>query len=93
RFFTDNPQNHSQIKDADLKKIADDAASELSEEKRKELFAQAQIKNAQNMYYIPNVAGAGTGWGAGQATLNNYGVYNTKSYGWQSEVAPFYWKG
>lgn len=93
RFFTDNPQNHSKIADPELKKIADDAAAELNEEKRKELFLQAQIKNAQNMYYIPNVAGAGTGWGAGQANLNNYGVYNTKSYGWQSEVAPFYWKG
>lgn len=93
RFFTDNPQNHSKINDPDLKKIADDAAAELNEEKRKELFAQAQIKNAQNMYYIPNVAGAGTGWGAGQPNLNNYGVWNTKSYGWQSEVAPFYWKG
>ena len=93
RFFTDNPQNHSKVNDPELTKLANDCATELNEEKRKEIFAQAQIKNAEKMYYIPNVAGAGTGWTAGQANLHNYTEFNTKSYGGPAEVFPFYWKG
>ncbi len=92
RFFTDNPQNHSKIKDPAMTKLAEDCAVELDEEKRKEIFAQAQIKNAEGMYYIPNVAGAGTGFGAGQPNLMNYDTWSTKSYGGPSEVTPFYWK-
>ena len=92
RFFTDNPQNHSKWKDPEMLKIAQDAQVELSEEKRKELFAQAQIKNAQNMYYIPNVAGAGTGWTVSQSGLRNFPEFVTKSYGGPSETLPFRWK-
>ena len=92
RMFTDNPQNHSKILDPEMIKLANDAAVELNEEKRKEIFAQAQIKNAEKMHYIPNVAGAGTGWGASQANINNYVEFNTKSYGGAAEVTPFLWK-
>ncbi len=92
RFFTDNPQNHSKVNDPEMTKIANDAAVELNEEKRKELFAQAQIKNAEKMYYIPNVSGAGTSYTVGQPNIANYVEFATKSYGGPSEVFPFRWK-
>ncbi len=92
RFFTDNPQNHSKINDPELTKLANDATVEVNEEKRKEIFAQAQIKNAEKMYYIPNVAGAGTGWTAAQPNIVNYTEFSTKSYGGAAEEMPFRWK-
>jgi len=93
RFFTDNPQNHSKINDPEMIKLANDCAVEVNEEKRKEIFAQAQIKNAEKMYYIPSVAGAGTGWTAGQANIHNYTEFSTKSYGGATEELPWRWKG
>lgn len=92
RFFTDNPQNHSKINDPALKKIAEDAAAELNEEKRRALFIQAQKLNAEKMYYIPNVAGAGTGWAASQANVRNHPEFVTKAYGGYAETVPFRWK-
>ena len=92
RFFTDNPQNHSKVNDAELKKIAEDAAKEVNEEKRKALFVQAQKINAEKMYYIPNVAGAGTGWSASQANIRNHPEFVTKAYGGYAETVPFRWK-
>ena len=92
RFFTDNPQNHGKVKDAELTKIAMDAQVELSEEKRKALFAQAQKINGEKMYYIPNVAGAGTGWSASQPNIRNHPEFVTKAYGGPSETLPFRWK-
>ncbi|MBK8561576.1 ABC transporter substrate-binding protein [Candidatus Amarobacter glycogenicus] len=93
RFFTDNPTNHSRINDPAMLKIAQDAASEVSEEKRKALFVQAQKLNAEKMFYIPNVAGAGTGWSASQANIRNATEFVTKAYGGYAEVVPFRWKG
>ncbi len=92
RFFTDNPTNHSRIKDPAMQKLAEDCATELNEEKRKEIFAQAQIKNAEGMFYIPNVAGSGTSFAAAQPNLTNYDTWSTKAYGARSETYPFYWK-
>jgi len=92
RFFTDNPTNHSKIKDPVMDKLAKDIAKELNEEKRKALFKEAQIKNAEKMYYIPNVAGAGTGWAASQPNVRNHPEYVTKAYGGPSETLPFRWK-
>ena len=92
RFFTDNPTNHSKIKDPQLEALAKAADTELNEEKRKQIFLDAQKINAEKMYYIPNVAGAGTGWAAGQASLRNYPEYVTKAYGIQSECYPFWYR-
>ncbi|MGE0599619.1 MAG: ABC transporter substrate-binding protein [Dehalococcoidia bacterium] len=92
RFFTDNPTNHSKVNDPELKKLAEDCATEVDEEKRKEIFAQAQIKNAEKMWYIPNVAGSGTSFTAAQPNITNYDTYSTKAYGGPTEVFPFYWK-
>jgi peptide/nickel transport system substrate-binding protein len=92
RFFTDNPTNHSKINDPELTKLANDISVELSEEKRKELFKQVQIKNAEKMYYIPNVAGAGTGFTAAQSYMRNYNEFVTKAYGAPSECYPFWYR-
>jgi len=92
RFFTDNPTNHSKINDPAMKKLAEDIAVELNQEKRKALFKEVQIKNAENMYYIPNVAGAGTGWAGGAANIRNWPEFVTKAYGFRTEVAPFLYR-
>ena len=92
RFFTDNPTNHSKIKDPELEALAKKAQIELSEEKRKQIFKDVQKKNAEKMYYIPNVAGAGTGWIAGQPTMRNYPEFVTKAYGAPAETYPFWYK-
>jgi peptide/nickel transport system substrate-binding protein len=92
RFFTDNPNNHSKVKDPELEKLALDQAKELNEEKRKSLFWDAQKKASDKMYYIPNVAGAGTGWIGHQPNLHNGVEYVVKGYGGYTEEAPFRWK-
>jgi peptide/nickel transport system substrate-binding protein len=92
RFFTNNPTNHSKINDPEMTKLAEDLAVELNEEKRKELFKQVQIKNAEKMYYIPNVAGAGTGFTAAQPFMKNYNEFVTKAYGAPAEVYPFWYR-
>ncbi len=92
RFFTDNPTNHSKINDPEMTKLANDISVELNEEKRKELFKQAQIKNAEKMYYIPNVAGAGTGFTAAQPYMKNYNEFVTKAYGAPTETYPFWYR-
>ena len=64
----------------------------MNEEKRKALFKEVQIKNAEAMYYIPNVAGAGTGWAGGAASIRNWPEFVTKAYGFRTEVAPFLYR-
>jgi peptide/nickel transport system substrate-binding protein len=92
RFFTDNPTNHSKIKDPEMEALAKAAQVELSEEKRKQIFADIQKKNAEKMYYIPNVAGAGTGWAAAQPYMRNYPEFVTKAYGAPAETYPFWYR-
>jgi peptide/nickel transport system substrate-binding protein len=92
RFFTDNPQNHGKVKDAELTKLATDAQVELNEEKRREIFHQVQKINGEKMYYIPNVAGAGTGFSGSQPNVRNHPEFVTKAYGGPSETYPFRWK-
>jgi len=92
RFFTDNPQNHGKVKDAELTKLATDAQVELNEEKRREIFHQIQKINGEKMYYIPNVAGAGTGFSGSQPNVRNHPEFVTKAYGGPSETYPFRWK-
>jgi hypothetical protein len=75
-----------------MTKLANDISVELNEEKRKELFKQAQIKNAEKMYYIPNVAGAGTGFTAAQPYMRNYNEFVTKAYGAPTETYPFWYR-
>ncbi len=93
RLFTDNPTNHSKItKDQTLLKLTADQQKEGNEEKRKQIFWDIQRENAKHMYYIPNQAGAGTGWGSGQGNLKNYTVYLSPGYGFPTEAFPYLWK-
>ena len=91
RQFTDDPLNHGRIKDDKLAKYAADQAVELNEEKRKAIFWEAQKYHATKMYYVPNQAGAGTGWTGYQGNVKGT-EYRTKGYGGATEETPFRWK-
>lgn len=92
RQFTDDPLNHGKVKDATLEKLAKDISIEPKEEKRKALFWEAQKYHATKMYYVPDQAGAGTGWIGHQPNLRNGVDYVVKGYGGYTEEAPFRWK-
>ena len=93
RFFTDNPLNHGDIKDADLAALAQKQQAELDPAKRKQDFYDIQRKNAEKMYYIPNQAGAGPAWLAYNPRISGPGKLNTVpgSYGGPTESLPFWW--
>ncbi len=94
RFFTDNPNNHSKIKDATLAKLAADQQGETNEEKRKQIFWDIQKYHATKMYYIPDQAGAATGWTGYQSWVGGALDLNTVpgSYGAGTETVPYRWK-
>jgi peptide/nickel transport system substrate-binding protein len=89
RMFGDDPLNHSKISDPALDDLSARQAAELDEEARRELIYDAQVHNAEQMYYIPSQAGAGTGWTAYRPELR--GIVETRSYGAGTETAPNFW--
>jgi len=91
RFFTEDPNNHSKVKDATMTKLAQDQAIEANEEKRKAIFKEAQIKNAESMFYVPSVAGAGSGWTGSQPNIKGT-EYRVKGYGQGTEEYVYRWK-
>ncbi len=91
RLFTDNPNNHSRIKDPVLEKLAHDQQLESNEEKRKQIFWDIQRENAKHMYYIPNQAGAATTWTGYQPYIRNGVEYQTSGYGAPTETFPYRW--
>ncbi len=92
RLFTDNPLNHSRIKDPELEDLARKQQRELDFEKRRELFYEIQRKNAAKMWYIPQNMGAGTGWTGYQEWVKNIGVQTVPgSYGAATEELPYFW--
>ncbi|MGH2632216.1 MAG: ABC transporter substrate-binding protein, partial [Tepidiformaceae bacterium] len=94
RFFTDNPLNHGHIKDPQLAQLAVQQQAELDPVKRKDLFTQIQQVHAQQMWYVPNQAGAGTGWTAFQPNIQNATTIRTVpgSYPIGTETYPFFWR-
>lgn len=92
RFFTDNPNNHSKVKDATLAKLAADQQKEMDEEKRKQIFFEIQKYHASKMYYVPNQAGAATSWEGHQSWVKNGAEYQTLGYGAATETYPYRWK-
>lgn len=94
RFFTDNPLNHGHVKDPQLAQLAVQQQQELDPVKRKALFTQIQQLNAEQMWYVPNQAGAGTGFTAFQPNIQNCISIRTVpgSYPIGTETYPFYWK-
>ncbi|MCX7617039.1 ABC transporter substrate-binding protein [Tepidiforma sp.] len=92
RFFTDNPLNHSKVKDPELEQLAKQQQRELDPAKRKEIFFEIQRKNAAKMWYIPQNMGAGTGWTGYQEWVKNIGVQTVPgSYGAPTEELPYFW--
>jgi len=92
RLFTDNPLNHSRIKDPELEDLARKQQRELDPAKRKELFFEIQRKNAAKMWYIPQNQGAGTAWTGYREWVKNVEIQTVPgSYGGATEVLPFRW--
>ncbi len=92
RFFTDNPINHGKVQDAELEALAVQQQQERDFEARRELFYEIQRKHAEKMYYIPNQAGAATGWTGYRGRVHNVLDIRTIGYGAATETVPFYWK-
>lgn len=92
RMFGDDPLNHGKINDPKMKELAYAQYAELDEERRKELFWEAQRYHATQMYYIPSQAGAGSTWEAHQPNLRNAVEFRVKGYGAGTETIPFRWK-
>ncbi len=89
RMFGDDAANHTRIRDAQITALAAKQASELDEETRRDLIWDIQRVNAEHMYYIPQQAGAGTGWTSWRPEVR--GVMQTRGYGGGTEVLPHYW--
>jgi peptide/nickel transport system substrate-binding protein len=94
RFFTPNPNNHGHIDDPDLKALALKQQAETDPVKRKAIMWDIQRMNAAKMYYVPNQAGAATGWTGYRAWLKNALEINTRpsTYAIGTETTPYYWK-
>ncbi|MEX2373143.1 MAG: ABC transporter substrate-binding protein [Dehalococcoidia bacterium] len=89
RFFGDDPNNHSKINDPEITPLIQSQAVELDQDARREIVWEIQRLNAKNMYYVPNQAGAGTGWTGYQPEVR--GISQTRGYGGATENAPNYW--
>jgi len=93
RQFGTDTLKHSQWDDAKLRDIGVKQQQELDPAKRKELFWEYQRYQASKMYYIPNQAGAGTGWEGHQEWMQNVNIQTVPgSYGAPTEEVPFRWK-
>lgn len=92
RMFRDNPLNHSRIITPEMTALADKQQTTLDPEERIEVFHEIQRKNAENMYYIPNNIGAGTGWTGYQGFVKNIETQTVPgSYGGPTEETAFVW--
>ncbi len=92
RMFRDNPLNHSRIITPEMTELADKQQTTLDPEERIEVFHEIQRKNAENMYYIPNNVGAGTGWTGYQGFVKNIETQTVPgSYAGPTEETAFVW--
>ena len=92
RMFKENPLNHSRILVPEMTALAEKQQVTLDPEERREVFYEIQRKNAENMYYIPNNVGAGTGWTGYQGIVKNIETQTVPgSYGGPTEETPFVW--
>ncbi len=89
RMFGDDPNNHSRISDPEITDLDRRQRVETDEEARRELVHEIQRINAENMYYVPNQAGAGTGWTGYQPQVR--GIQQTRGYGVATEAYPEFW--
>lgn len=92
RMFLENPLNHSKILVPEMEELARKQQQTLDPEERREVFYEIQRKNAENMYYIPNNVGAGTGWTGYQGFVKNIETQTVPgSYGGPTEETAFVW--
>ena len=92
RMFKDNPLNHSRILVPEMQELADKQQATLDFEERREVFYEIQRKNAENIYYIPNNVGAGTGWTGYQGFVKNIETQTIPgSYAGPTEETAFVW--
>ena len=90
RMFGSDPANHSKIITDAMTDIDNRQKVELDEEARRAIMHEGQILNAENMYYVPSQAGAGTSYRAYQGNIQG-GIRDTLGYGGGVEEAIFYW--
>ena len=86
--------NHGHINDPEVVSMFAKQQQELDPAKRKEIFYDIQRYVAGKMYYVPDQAGAGTGFTAYQPWIKNALEINTVpgSYPIGTETIPFRWK-
>ncbi|MBM3138662.1 MAG: ABC transporter substrate-binding protein [Chloroflexi bacterium] len=89
RMFGDDPANHTKLRDAKITDLDKKQAVELDEKKRREFIWEIQRINAEQMYYVPSQAGAGTGWTAYRPEVR--GIVQTRGYGGPVESLIHYW--
>src|SRR5690606_36294833 len=90
RMFLQNPLNHSKILVPEMEELARKQQITLDPEDRREVFYEIQRKNAENMYYIPNNVGDGTGWTGYQGFVKNIETHTVPgSYGGPTEETAF----
>jgi peptide/nickel transport system substrate-binding protein len=89
RMFGSDPNNHSRRSDAKITELQQKQAVELDAEVRKGYLHEFQRINAENMYYVPSQAGAGTGWTGYRPEVK--GIAQTRGYGAATETVATYW--
>ena len=90
RMFGEDPANHSNISDPTMDDLAARQAVALVEEERRAIIHEAQVLNAENMWYAPSQAGAGTSYTAYQQEIQG-GIRDTMGYGAGVEEYIYYW--
>ena len=90
RMFGEDPANHSKISDPTMDDLAARQAVALVEEERRAIIHEAQVLNAENMWYAPSQAGAGTSYTAYQQEIQG-GIRDTMGYGAGVEEYIYYW--
>ena len=89
RQFGDDPANHSRIDDPEMTDLVNRQAKELDREARVAIWHDIQRANMAKGYYLPSQAGANFNYVAYQPEIR--GVRQNRSYGYGTEVAPYYW--
>ena len=90
RLFGDDPANHSNISDPRMDELSAAQSVALVDDDRRALMHEAQIRNAEQMWYVPSQAGAGTSYIAYQGSVNG-GLRDTLGYGAGTEEYIWYW--
>ncbi len=89
RMFGSDPNNQGKISDPEITALDEKQRVELDAEVRRGYIHDIQRINAENMYYVPSQAGAGTGWTGYRPEVR--GISQTRGYGGATENLPSFW--